>query len=42
MLKEKVLLDNNIVYNTKQEFKEFLFNIFEQDKSKAFRKTELH
>ena len=41
ILKEKVLLDNNIVYDTKQELKEFLFNIFEQDKSKAFRKTEL-
>ena len=37
-LKERVLLDDNIknIYN--KEIKEFLWHIFEQDKSKAYRK----
>ena len=38
LLKEKVLLDNNIVIDTEKELKEFLCHIFEQDKIKAFRK----
>ena len=38
LLKENVLLDKNIVIDTKKELKEFLYNIFEQDKSKAYRK----
>ena len=38
LLKEKVLLDNNIVIDTEKELKEFLCHIFEQDKLKAFRK----
>ena len=38
ILKEKVLLDNNIVIDTEKELKEFLCNIFEQEKSKAYRK----
>ena len=38
ILKEKVLLDKNIVIDTQKELKEFLYHIFEQDKSKAYRK----
>ena len=38
ILKENVLLDKNIVIDTHKELKEFLSHIFEQDKSKAFRK----
>ena len=41
ILKAKVLLDEKIVDDTNKELKDFLFNIFEQDKSKAFRKTKL-
>ena len=39
-LKEKVLLDDNIPNKIDKELKEFLFNIFGQDKSKARRKFE--
>ena len=38
ILKEKVLLDNNIINDTDNELKEFLYHIFEQEKLKAFRK----
>ena len=38
LLKENVLLDKNIVIDTQRELKEFLYHIFEQDKSKAYRK----
>ncbi len=38
LLKEKVLLDNNIVKDNEKELKEFLGHIFEQNKLKAFRK----
>ena len=38
ILKENVLIDKNIVIDTHKELKEFLSHIFEQDKSKAFRK----
>ena len=38
LLKEKVLLDKNIVFDTQKELKEFLYHIFEQDKLKAYRK----
>ena len=38
LLKENVLLDQNIVNDTENELKEFLYHIFEQDKSKAYRK----
>ena len=38
ILKEKVLLDQNIVVDTEKELKEFLCHIFEQDKYKAYRK----
>ena len=39
LLKEKVLLDQNIVVDTEKELKEFLYHIFEQDKYKAYRKN---
>ena len=39
LLKEKVLLDQNIIADTEKELKEFLCHIFEQDKSKAYRKN---
>ena len=39
LLREKVLLDQNIVVDTEKELKEFLCHIFEQSKSKAFRKN---
>ena len=32
------LLDNNIVIDTEKELTEFLCHIFEQEKSKAYRK----
>ena len=38
LLKEKVLINHNIHYIYNKELKEFLFHIFEQEKSKAFRK----
>ena len=38
ILKEKVLLNNNIKNETNKELKFFLLHIFEQDKSKAYRK----
>ena len=38
ILKEKVLLDNNIIIDTEKELTEFLCHIFEQEKSKAYRK----
>ena len=38
LLKENVLLDKNIAIDTQKELKEFLYHIFEQDKSKAYRK----
>ena len=38
LLNEKILLDNNIQKNHQKELKDFLYNIFQQDKSKAFRK----
>ena len=39
ILKENVLLDKNIVNDTENELTEFLYHIFEQDKSKAYRKN---
>ena len=38
LLKEKVLLYDNIKSENDKELKNFLFHIFKQDKSKAFRK----
>ena len=38
LLKENVIMDKNIVIDTQNELKEFLGHIFEQDKSKAYRK----
>jgi hypothetical protein len=38
LLKESVLIDNNISVKAEKELKEFLYHIFEQDKEKAFRK----
>ena len=38
ILKENVLLDKNIVFDTQNELKEFLYHIFEQEKIKAYRK----
>ena len=38
ILKEKVILDKNIIIDTEKELKEFLCHIFEEDKSKALRK----
>jgi hypothetical protein len=38
ILKENVLLDKNIVIDTQNELKEFLYHIFEQDKLKAYRR----
>jgi hypothetical protein len=38
LLKENVLIDNNITIKVEKELKEFLYHIFEQDKEKAFRK----
>ena len=38
ILKEKVILDKNIIIDTEKELKEFLCHIFEEDKLKAFRK----
>lgn len=38
LLKEKVILDKNIIIDTEKELKEFLCHIFEEDKLKAFRK----
>jgi hypothetical protein len=37
ILKENVLLEENIQNNNDKELKQFLFHIFEQDKSKAIR-----
>ena len=38
LLKENVLIDNNISVKAEKELKEFLYHIFKQDKEKAFRK----
>ena len=38
ILKEKVLLDDNIKNNNENELKEFLYHIFAQNKSNAYRK----
>ena len=38
IIREKVLLDNNIIIDTDKELKEFLYHIFEQKKSKAYRR----
>ena len=37
ILKEKILLDDDIQKKNQKELKEFLYHIFEQDKSKAKR-----
>ena len=37
ILKEKILIDENILKKLKKEYELFLFHIFEQDKSKAKR-----
>ena len=37
ILKENVILEENIHNNNDKELKQFLVHIFEQDKSKAFR-----
>ena len=38
LLKEKVLINNNIKNENDKELKAFLYNIFNQDKSKAYRR----
>ena len=38
LLKEKVLINDNIKNENDKELKEFLYNIFKQDKSKAYRR----
>ena len=38
ILKEKVLINDNIKTENDKELKDFLFNIFKQDKLKAFRR----
>ena len=38
ILKENVIYDQNIANDIEKEYKEFIFHIFEQDKSKAYRK----
>ena len=38
ILKENVISDQNIANDIEKEYKEFIYHIFEQDKSKAYRK----
>jgi hypothetical protein len=40
ILKENVLIDNNITIKIEKEEREFLYHIFDQDKRKAFRKKD--
>jgi len=40
ILKENVLIDNNITLKIEKEEREFLYHIFDQDKRKAFRKKD--
>lgn len=40
ILKENVLIDNNITIKIEKEEREFLYHIFDQDKRKAFRKND--
>ena len=37
ILSEKILLDDNIIKESEIELREFLYHIFDQDKSKAYR-----
>jgi hypothetical protein len=37
MIKEKIVLDDNIYYKEEQKYKQFIYHIIEQDKQKAKR-----